>query len=116
MLKNRLYYWPLVNSFKCHGAIKTNTGSCSEDISNTGTLAPVLTRIVTMSIESSTVPKVMKHAVVTPLLKKTGLYPDSLSNYRPISNLSFISNLLERKTIKNYWRCHYGDGGFDQNP
>ena len=63
---------------------------------NIGILAPVLTRIVNLSIESSTVPKVMKHAVVTPLLKKTGLDPDSLSNYRPISNLSFISKLLER--------------------
>ena len=63
---------------------------------NIGTLAPVLTRIVNLSIESSTVPKVMKHAVVTPLLKKTGLDPESLSNYRPISNLSFISKLLER--------------------
>ena len=41
-------------------------------------------------------PKVIKHAVVTPLLKKSGLDPDSLSNYRPISNLSFISKLLER--------------------
>ena len=63
---------------------------------NIGTLAPVLTRIVNLSIESSNVPKVMKHAVVTPLLKKSGLDPDSLSNYRPISNLSFISKLLER--------------------
>ena len=33
---------------------------------------------------------------MTPLLKKSGLDPDSLSNYRPISNLSFISKLLER--------------------
>ena len=64
---------------------------------NIGTLAPVLTRIVNLSIESSNVPKVMKHAVVTPLLKKSGLDPDSLSNYRPISNLSFISKLLSRE-------------------
>ena len=49
-----------------------------------------------LSIVSSNVPKVMKHAVVTPLLKKSGLDPDSLSNYRPISILSFISKLLER--------------------
>ena len=62
---------------------------------NIRTLAPVLTCIVNLSIESSTVPKVMKHAVVTPLLKKSRLDPDSLSNYRPISNLSFISKLLE---------------------
>ena len=71
---------------------------------------PVLTRIVNLSIESSTVPKVMKHAVVTPLLKKTGLDPDSLSNYRPISNLSFISKLLERiiaSQIRQYMVTNY---------
>ena len=37
---------------------------------NIGTLAPILIRIVNMSIESSTVPKVLKHAVVTPLLQE----------------------------------------------
>ena len=63
---------------------------------NIGTLAPVLTRIVNLSIESSNMRKVMKHAVVKPLLKKSGLDPVSLSNYRPISNLSFIYKLLER--------------------
>ena len=41
-------------------------------------------------------PAVMKHAVVTPLLKKSDLNPEILSNYRPISNLSFISQLLEK--------------------
>ena len=42
---------------------------------NVNTLAPVLTGIVNSSIETSLVPCVMKHAVVTPLLKKTGLDP-----------------------------------------
>ena len=64
--------------------------------SNIATLAPVLTRIVNLSIESSTMPAVMKHAVVTPLLKKSDLDPEILSNYRSISNLSFISKLLEK--------------------
>ena len=64
--------------------------------SNIATLAPVLTRIVNLSIESSTMPAIMKHAVVTPLLKKSDFDPEILSNYRPISNLSFISKLLEK--------------------
>ena len=71
---------------------------------NIGTLAPVLTRIVNLSIESSNVPKVIKHAVVTPLLKKSGLDPDSLSNYRPISNLSFISKLFGRFIVSQIRR------------
>ena len=38
----------------------------------------------------------MKSAIVTPLLKKSTLDPDILKNYRPVSNLSYISKLLER--------------------
>ncbi len=34
--------------------------------------------------------------MVTPLLKKSNLDPDILSNYRPISNLNNISKILEK--------------------
>ena len=37
-----------------------------------------------------------KHAIVLPQLKKPGLDPTNLSSYRPISNLSFLSKLVER--------------------
>jgi len=37
-----------------------------------------------------------KHAIVRPLLKKSGLDANDLKNYRPVSNLSFLSKLLER--------------------
>ena len=40
------------------------------------------------------VPENMKKAVVAPLLKKQGLDPIP-NNYRPVSNLSFISKLIE---------------------
>ena len=42
------------------------------------------------------VPAAMKHAIVTPILKKRGLDVNCLTNYRPISNLSFLSKTLER--------------------
>jgi hypothetical protein len=42
----------------------------------------------------------MKLALITPLLKKQGLDPDLLSNYRPVSLLSFLSKLLERVVAK----------------
>jgi len=35
-------------------------------------------------------------AHVTPLLKKQSLCPEQLSNYWPVSNLSFLSKLTER--------------------
>ena len=41
-------------------------------------------------------PASQKLASVTPVLKKASLDPLDLSNYRPISNLTFLSKLLER--------------------
>ena len=63
---------------------------------NIDSIAPLLADIVNVSLESATVPAKMKHALVTPLLKKTGLGANDINNYRPISNLSFVSKLLER--------------------
>ena len=39
---------------------------------------------------------VFKAAYITPLLKKPDLDPDDVRSYRPISNLSVLSKLLER--------------------
>ena len=41
-------------------------------------------------------PQDFKNAVVKPRLKKDGLDTSQIKNYRPVSNLSFISKLLER--------------------
>ena len=38
----------------------------------------------------------MKEALVTPLLKKASLDPEVLKNYRPVSNLSFVSKIIEK--------------------
>jgi exonuclease III len=58
-------------------------------------LLPIMTSIINSSLQSSQVPASMKSAVVTPLLKKSTLDPEILKNYRPVSNLSYISKLLE---------------------
>ena len=63
---------------------------------NINVVAPTLTRIINLSLESETVPTDMKSALITPVLKKTSLDSNELVNYRPISNLSFVSKLLER--------------------
>jgi len=42
------------------------------------------------------VPKNFKIALVKPLLKRKNLNKEELYNYRPISNLPFIANFLER--------------------
>ena len=42
------------------------------------------------------VPAVFKMAVVKPLLKKTNLDHNIFNNYRPVSNLPFLSKVLEK--------------------
>ena len=60
------------------------------------TPAPTITNIVNLSLLTGEVPAEIKQAVVTPLLKKSSLDPNILKNYRPVSNLSYISKLMEK--------------------
>ena len=48
------------------------------------------------SLQTGLVPSALKTAIITPLLKKPTLDPDNLANFRPISNLPFISKVLEK--------------------
>ena len=59
-------------------------------------LLPIIVKIINLSLLSAIVPEEFKKAVVTPILKKLGLDPNILSNYRPVSGLSFLSKLLEK--------------------
>ena len=59
-------------------------------------LLPIITKLVNLSLSTGCFPADFKMASVTPLLKKPNLDPDDLKNYRPISNLSFLSKLIER--------------------
>ncbi|XP_071959539.1 uncharacterized protein [Antedon mediterranea] len=59
-------------------------------------LIPTICDIVNRSLSCGTVPDIFKAARLTPLIKKLSLDPEILKNYRPISNLSFISKILER--------------------
>jgi len=60
-------------------------------------LAPFLTVLINSSLSQGMVPECMKVAIVTPLLKKPSLDTTDINNYRPVSNLSFISKLLEQE-------------------
>jgi hypothetical protein len=60
-------------------------------------LLPVLTKIISLSLTSAVVPAELKKAQVRPLLKKkTNLDPNTFKNYRPVSNLPFVSKVLEK--------------------
>ena len=41
-----------------------------------------------------------KQAIVTPLLKEAGLDAADMANYRPVSNLTFLSKTVERVVAK----------------
>ena len=59
-------------------------------------LAPVILYIVNKSITDDDFPEVLKHAVITPILKDKDSNTQELKNYRPVSNLPFLSKLLEK--------------------
>ncbi|KAK2879923.1 hypothetical protein Q8A73_023735, partial [Channa argus] len=56
--------------------------------------------IINLSLETGYVPQAYKVAVIKPLLKKPCLDPGVLANYRPISNLPFISKIIEKVVAK----------------
>ena len=56
----------------------------------------MIMQIVNASLQSGTVPADMKHALVTPLHKRNGLDSNNFANYRPVSNIGFVSKVLER--------------------
>ncbi len=58
-------------------------------------MLPLITKIINLSMQLGDVPLSMKHAMIKPLLKKAGL--DLVkNNYRPVSNLPYLSKLIER--------------------
>ena len=87
--------------------ISTANKSCELDIlptwllkDNLDAVLPILTSIINCSLSTSHVPADFKKALLKPLIKKAMLDPEIMKNYRPVSNLDFISKLLERVVAK----------------
>ena len=59
-------------------------------------LLPILTIIVNLSFEDASFPLELKKALIIPLLKKLGIDPEIFNNFRPVSNLPYLSKLIER--------------------
>ena len=60
-----------------------------------------ITNIVNASLVEGIFPERWKSALVTPLIKKPGLEP-VFKNYRPVSNLTFISKIVEKAGLIQY--------------
>ena len=71
------------------------------------TLATVIQAIINKSLQSGKMPLEFKTAIVKPLLKKPGL-ETTHKNYRPLSNLAFVSKLIEQ-TVIDQLEQHYTD-------
>ena len=83
--------------------MKSSTKACAPDPMPTWLLkelllsiAPLMTDFINSSLQPGVVPDSMKSAAVTQLLKKPSLDINILKNYRPVSNLPFVSKVLER--------------------
>ena len=83
--------------------LSSSNSTCSLDLIPTkllksciDSLLPPITTIINLSLSEGTFPSSFKTAIVKPLLKKFSLPHDDLASYRPISNLNFISKILER--------------------
>ena len=59
-------------------------------------IVPYLTVLVNASLSTGSMDGV-KEALVYPLIKNANLDYNTFNNYRPISNLSFVSKLTERR-------------------
>lgn len=58
-----------------------------------------LLNIINHHLQTGIFPSTFKKAIVKPLLKKSTLDPSVLNNFRPISNLMFISKILEKLVL-----------------
>ena len=65
-------------------------------------LTPFLTHLFNCSLAVGHFPASFKDSFVTPVLKKPGLDEASPSSYRPISNSSVMSKLLERLLARQF--------------
>ena len=65
-----------------------------------GCIIPLMVDIVNNSSCSGVFPDCLKQAIVVPQLKKKSLDKNVYSNYRPVSNLAFLSKVIERVVVQ----------------
>ena len=77
--------------------------TCSSDpfptrllMSHIHAIVPILQHIVNLCLTTGDFPISCKSSIVIPLIKKPGLDREMLKNYRPVSNLSFLSKVIEK--------------------
>ena len=69
-------------------------------------MIPSVAKLVNLTLQTGVFPDVFKTAHIMPLLKGTSLDPACLKSYRPVSNLTFISKVVET-AINNQLQTHF---------
>ena len=68
-------------------------------------LVPVFKTVINLSLSTGSMPEDLKIASLRPLLKKPNADCEQFSNFRPVSNLKFLSKLVEKSVfaqLNNY--------------
>ena len=80
-----------------------NNTTCSSDplptrllMSHLYAIVPILQHIVNLCLTTGDFPISCKSSIVIPLIKTPGLDREMLKNYRPVSNLSYLSKVIEK--------------------
>ena len=80
-----------------------NKTTCKSDpfptkllFSHLSSMISIILHIINLCLTSGIFPQSCKSSIVLPLMKKTGLDQEILKNYRPVSNLSFLSKVIEK--------------------
>jgi len=63
-------------------------------------LLPYITYMCNSSLQQGNFPLSQRHAIIRPRLKKPDSDPSDVQNYRPVSNLTFVSKVVENSV------CH----------
>ena len=73
-------------------------------------LIPILHFIVNLSLHESHVSSCLKHSIITSVLKKSNLNTNRYKSFPPVSNLNFVSKLIEKCVylqIQSYLEYNY---------
>ena len=112
-----LFYTPVSQEIVKKIVLQTVPKTCLPDpiptqllYENLKVFLPTITNILNKSLASGTVPANFKAAATRPLLKELSLNPNEVKNYRPISNLPFLSKLLKKLVCQQLagtaWRLY----------
>ena len=105
----KLEKFTLISSSQLEKTIhKMKPKTCALDLIPTSKLQeiiegcmPAITHLVNSSLDQGAFCDTWKEALVKPLIKKKSLGTQH-SNYRPVSNLSFISKIIEKVTLEQF--------------